>query len=67
MGALLARGKERAGKIPKGKLVNFEAMTAPGCETFSKIAKSWMKLEKTSQLFRRFSHPYQKHSQGEGR
>ncbi|XP_023379553.1 tetratricopeptide repeat protein 13 [Pteropus vampyrus] len=45
VGALMASGKEVAGKIPKGKLVDFEAMTAPGSEAFSKIAKSWMNLK----------------------
>ncbi|KAG9484124.1 hypothetical protein GDO78_009828 [Eleutherodactylus coqui] len=44
MGALMAGGKEVSGKIPKGKLVDFEAMTAPGSEAFSKTAKSWMNL-----------------------
>ncbi|XP_065446558.1 tetratricopeptide repeat protein 13 isoform X4 [Chrysemys picta bellii] len=46
MGALMASGKEVAGKIPKGKLVDFEAMTAPGSEAFSKIARSWMNLQR---------------------
>ncbi|XP_008592844.1 PREDICTED: tetratricopeptide repeat protein 13-like [Galeopterus variegatus] len=46
VGALMASGKEVAGKIPKGKLVDFEAMTAPGSEAFSKIAKSWMNLKR---------------------
>ncbi|XP_054194690.1 tetratricopeptide repeat protein 13 isoform X14 [Homo sapiens] len=45
VGALMASGKEVAGKIPKGKLVDFEAMTAPGSEAFSKVAKSWMNLK----------------------
>ncbi|XP_075452693.1 tetratricopeptide repeat protein 13 isoform X2 [Ascaphus truei] len=45
MGALMASGKEVSGKIPKGKLVDFEAMTAPGSEAFSKTAKSWMNLK----------------------
>ncbi|XP_073413742.1 tetratricopeptide repeat protein 13 isoform X3 [Dendrobates tinctorius] len=44
MGALMASGKEVSGKIPKGKLVDFEAMTAPGFEAFSKTSKSWMNL-----------------------
>ncbi|XP_060047996.1 tetratricopeptide repeat protein 13 isoform X7 [Erinaceus europaeus] len=50
VGALMASGKEVAGKIPKGKLVDFEAMTAPGSEAFSKIAKSWMNLKRYSPL-----------------
>ena len=43
-------------RIPKGaspplnlflfQLVDFEAMTAPGSEAFSKIAKSWMNLKR---------------------
>uniref|UniRef100_A0A8C5R2E8 Tetratricopeptide repeat domain 13 n=1 Tax=Leptobrachium leishanense TaxID=445787 RepID=A0A8C5R2E8_9ANUR len=45
MGALMASGKEVSGKIPKGKLVDFEAMTAPGPDVFTKSAKSWMKLK----------------------
>ncbi|XP_036292233.1 tetratricopeptide repeat protein 13 isoform X4 [Pipistrellus kuhlii] len=45
VGALMASGKEVAGKIPKGKLVDFEAMTAPGSEAFSKAARSWMNLK----------------------
>ncbi|KAM4041518.1 tetratricopeptide repeat protein 13 isoform 1-T1 [Anomaloglossus baeobatrachus] len=44
MGALMASGKQVSGKIPKGKLVDFEAMTAPGSEAFSKTSKSWMNL-----------------------
>ncbi|KAM5163778.1 LOW QUALITY PROTEIN: tetratricopeptide repeat protein 13 [Mantella aurantiaca] len=45
MGALMASGKEVSGKIPKGKLVDFEAMTALGSEAFSKTAKSWVNLK----------------------
>ncbi|XP_063773989.1 tetratricopeptide repeat protein 13 isoform X2 [Pseudophryne corroboree] len=45
MGTLMASGKEISGKIPKGKLVDFEAMTALGSETFSKTAKGWMNLK----------------------
>ncbi|KAM4771707.1 tetratricopeptide repeat protein 13 isoform 1-T1 [Rhinophrynus dorsalis] len=45
MGALMASGKEVSGKIPKGKLVDFEAMTSPGSESFSKTAKTWMNLK----------------------
>ncbi|XP_069786941.1 tetratricopeptide repeat protein 13 isoform X7 [Narcine bancroftii] len=45
MGALMASGKEITGKIPKGKLVDFEAMTTPSPEAFSKIGKSWMNLK----------------------
>ncbi|XP_023556641.1 tetratricopeptide repeat protein 13 isoform X7 [Octodon degus] len=52
VGALMASGKEVAGKIPKGKLVDFEAMTAPGSETFSKIAKSWMNLKSISPSYK---------------
>ncbi|KAJ7411733.1 Tetratricopeptide repeat protein 13 [Willisornis vidua] len=48
MGALMASGKEVSGKIPKGKLVDFEAMTAPGSEAFSKIARSWMNLKRNA-------------------
>ncbi|XP_034864333.1 tetratricopeptide repeat protein 13 isoform X2 [Mirounga angustirostris] len=52
VGALMASGKEVAGKIPKGKLVDFEAMTAPGSEAFSKIAKSWMSLKSISPSYK---------------
>uniref|UniRef100_A0A674KEY5 Tetratricopeptide repeat domain 13 n=1 Tax=Terrapene triunguis TaxID=2587831 RepID=A0A674KEY5_9SAUR len=85
MGALMASGKEVAGKIPKGKarssmghrdmlaatsfsshwpgtenrghwelwaLVDFEAMTAPGSEAFSKIARSWMNLQSISPSYK---------------
>ncbi|XP_078413535.1 tetratricopeptide repeat protein 13 isoform X2 [Cetorhinus maximus] len=45
MGALMASGKEITGRIPKGKLVDFEAMTTPSPEAFSKIGKSWMNLK----------------------
>uniref|UniRef100_A0A4W3K2W4 Tetratricopeptide repeat domain 13 n=1 Tax=Callorhinchus milii TaxID=7868 RepID=A0A4W3K2W4_CALMI len=54
MGALMASGKEVTGKIPKGKvslfydsfqLVDFEAMTTPSPEVFSKIGKLWMNLK----------------------
>ncbi|XP_025946480.1 tetratricopeptide repeat protein 13 isoform X6 [Apteryx rowi] len=52
MGALMASGKEISGKIPKGKLVDFEAMTAPGSEAFSKIARSWMNLKSISPSYK---------------
>ncbi|XP_028013758.1 tetratricopeptide repeat protein 13 isoform X2 [Eptesicus fuscus] len=52
VGALMASGKEVAGKIPKGKLVDFEAMTAPGSEAFSKAAKSWMNLKSISPSYK---------------
>ncbi|CAK6983800.1 hypothetical protein F7725_019896 [Scomber scombrus] len=45
MGALMASGKEVIGRIPKGKLVDFEAMTTPSPESFSKTAKNWMNLK----------------------
>uniref|UniRef100_A0A3P9JK07 Tetratricopeptide repeat domain 13 n=1 Tax=Oryzias latipes TaxID=8090 RepID=A0A3P9JK07_ORYLA len=45
MGALMASGKEVIGRIPKGKLVDFEAMTAPSPENFSKTTKGWMHLK----------------------
>uniref|UniRef100_A0A668AAF4 Tetratricopeptide repeat domain 13 n=1 Tax=Myripristis murdjan TaxID=586833 RepID=A0A668AAF4_9TELE len=53
MGALMASGKEVIGRIPKGKvtslyphrLVDFEAMTTPSPDSFSKTAKSWMNLK----------------------
>ncbi|XP_062981487.1 tetratricopeptide repeat protein 13 [Elgaria multicarinata webbii] len=52
MGALMASGKEVSGKIPKGKLVDFEAMTAPGSEAFSKIAKDWLNLKSISPSYK---------------
>ncbi|TNN49132.1 Tetratricopeptide repeat protein 13 [Liparis tanakae] len=45
MGALMASGKEVIGRIPKGKLVDFEAMTTPSPDSFSKTAKTWMNLK----------------------
>uniref|UniRef100_A0A8C8GPU6 Tetratricopeptide repeat domain 13 n=1 Tax=Oncorhynchus tshawytscha TaxID=74940 RepID=A0A8C8GPU6_ONCTS len=45
MGALMASGKEVIGRIPKGKLVDFEAMTTHSPESFSKTAKNWMNLK----------------------
>uniref|UniRef100_A0A671VKK0 Tetratricopeptide repeat domain 13 n=1 Tax=Sparus aurata TaxID=8175 RepID=A0A671VKK0_SPAAU len=45
MGALMASGKEVIGRVPKGKLVDFEAMTTPSPDSFSKTAKSWMNLK----------------------
>ncbi|KAK6297399.1 hypothetical protein J4Q44_G00319820 [Coregonus suidteri] len=45
MGALMASGKEVIGRIPKGKLVDFEAMTTPSPDRFSKTAKNWMNLK----------------------
>uniref|UniRef100_A0A3P8Z5T7 Tetratricopeptide repeat domain 13 n=1 Tax=Esox lucius TaxID=8010 RepID=A0A3P8Z5T7_ESOLU len=45
MGALMASGKEVMGRIPKGKLVDFEAMTTPSPDSFSKMAKNWMNLK----------------------
>ncbi|XP_061610664.1 tetratricopeptide repeat protein 13 isoform X2 [Phyllopteryx taeniolatus] len=42
MGAVMASGNEISGRIPKGKLVDFEAMTTPSPDSFSKTAKSWM-------------------------
>ncbi|XP_062497876.1 tetratricopeptide repeat protein 13 isoform X1 [Pezoporus occidentalis] len=52
MGALMASGKEVSGKIPKGKAIDFEAMTAPGSEAFSKIARSWMNLKSISPSYK---------------
>ncbi|XP_015227211.1 PREDICTED: tetratricopeptide repeat protein 13 [Cyprinodon variegatus] len=52
MGALMASGKEVIGRIPKGKLVDFEAMTAPSPENFSKTAKSWMNLKSLPSWYR---------------
>ncbi|XP_066467504.1 tetratricopeptide repeat protein 13 isoform X2 [Tiliqua scincoides] len=52
MGALMASGKEISGKIPKGKLVDFEAMTAPDSEAFSKTAKDWMNLKSISPSYK---------------
>ncbi|KAA8582840.1 hypothetical protein FQN60_015386 [Etheostoma spectabile] len=45
MGALMASGKEVMGRIPKGKLVDFESMTTPSPDIFSKTAKHWMNLK----------------------
>uniref|UniRef100_A0AAR2IR12 Tetratricopeptide repeat domain 13 n=1 Tax=Pygocentrus nattereri TaxID=42514 RepID=A0AAR2IR12_PYGNA len=45
MGALMASGKEVVGRVPSGKLVDFEAMTTPSADRFSKTAKSWMNLK----------------------
>ncbi|KPP73727.1 tetratricopeptide repeat protein 13-like [Scleropages formosus] len=45
MGALMASGKEVIGRIPKGKLLDFEAMTTSSADSFSKTAKSWMNLQ----------------------
>uniref|UniRef100_A0A8C5DN08 Tetratricopeptide repeat domain 13 n=1 Tax=Gouania willdenowi TaxID=441366 RepID=A0A8C5DN08_GOUWI len=44
MGALMASGREVVGRIPKGKLVDFEAMTTSSPDTFSRTAKHWMSL-----------------------
>ncbi|KAJ7342230.1 hypothetical protein JRQ81_009754 [Phrynocephalus forsythii] len=52
MGALMASGREISGKIPKGKLVDFEAMTASSAETFSKIAKDWLNLKSISPSYK---------------
>uniref|UniRef100_A0A8C6KJ21 Tetratricopeptide repeat domain 13 n=1 Tax=Nothobranchius furzeri TaxID=105023 RepID=A0A8C6KJ21_NOTFU len=61
MGALMASGKEVIGRIPKGKvkkkknfyfLVDFEAMTAPSPDSFSKTAKSWMNLKSLPNWYR---------------
>ncbi|KAG7267173.1 hypothetical protein CRUP_008994, partial [Coryphaenoides rupestris] len=46
MGVLMASGKgEVIGRIPRGKLVDFEAMTTPSPDGFSKTAKSCMTLK----------------------
>ncbi|XP_060738902.1 tetratricopeptide repeat protein 13 isoform X2 [Tachysurus vachellii] len=45
MGALMASGKEVVGRIPSGKLVDFEAMTTPSPDRFTKTTKSWMNLK----------------------
>ncbi|XP_061667741.1 tetratricopeptide repeat protein 13 isoform X2 [Syngnathoides biaculeatus] len=42
MGAVMASGNEVSGRIPKGKLVDFEAMTTASPDSFSKTARSWM-------------------------
>nr|XP_056708369.1 tetratricopeptide repeat protein 13 isoform X2 [Euleptes europaea] len=52
MGALMASGKEVSGKIPKGKLVDFEAMTTPDSEAFSKTAKDWLNLKSISPSYK---------------
>ncbi|XP_060098731.1 tetratricopeptide repeat protein 13 [Heteronotia binoei] len=52
MGALMASGKEVSGKIPKGKLVDFEAMTAPDSEAFSRTAKDWLNLKSISPSYK---------------
>ncbi|KAK3506841.1 hypothetical protein QTP70_029246 [Hemibagrus guttatus] len=44
-GALMASGKEVVGRIPAGKLVDFEAMTTPSPDRFTKTAKGWMNLK----------------------
>ncbi|XP_067844716.1 tetratricopeptide repeat protein 13 isoform X3 [Heptranchias perlo] len=51
MGALMASGKEVTGRIPKGKLVDFEAMTTPSPEAFSKIGKNWMNLKSLPAMY----------------
>uniref|UniRef100_A0A672NPB5 Tetratricopeptide repeat protein 13-like n=1 Tax=Sinocyclocheilus grahami TaxID=75366 RepID=A0A672NPB5_SINGR len=45
MGALMASGKEVLGRIPSGKLFDFEAMTTVSPDRFSKTVKSWMNLK----------------------
>ncbi|XP_048841610.1 tetratricopeptide repeat protein 13 isoform X2 [Brienomyrus brachyistius] len=45
MGALMASGKEVIGKIPKGKLLDFEALTISSPDNFTKTAKNWMNLK----------------------
>ncbi|XP_062857899.1 tetratricopeptide repeat protein 13 isoform X2 [Trichomycterus rosablanca] len=45
MGSLMASGKEVLGRIPAGKLVDFEAMTTSSPERFTKTAKTWMNLK----------------------
>ncbi|KAM6462299.1 tetratricopeptide repeat protein 13 isoform 3-T3 [Liasis olivaceus] len=52
MGALMASGKEVSGKIPKGKLVDFEAMIASSSEAFSKVAKGWLNLKSISPSYK---------------
>ncbi|XP_051500787.1 tetratricopeptide repeat protein 13-like isoform X2 [Myxocyprinus asiaticus] len=45
MGALMASGKEVLGRMPSGKLFDFEAMTTANPDRFSKTVKSWMNLK----------------------
>ncbi|XP_056118622.1 tetratricopeptide repeat protein 13 isoform X2 [Rhinichthys klamathensis goyatoka] len=45
MGSLMASGKEVLGRIPSGKLFDFEAMTTANPDRFSKTVKSWMNLK----------------------
>uniref|UniRef100_H3B7C2 Tetratricopeptide repeat domain 13 n=2 Tax=Latimeria chalumnae TaxID=7897 RepID=H3B7C2_LATCH len=52
IGALMASGKEILGRIPMGKLIHFEAMTASGPEAFSKVAKSWMNIKSLSSSYK---------------
>ncbi|XP_063163220.1 tetratricopeptide repeat protein 13 isoform X3 [Candoia aspera] len=52
MGALMASGKEVSGKIPKGKLVDFEALIASSSEAFSKVAKGWLNLKSISPSYK---------------
>uniref|UniRef100_A0A8C6X9F1 Tetratricopeptide repeat domain 13 n=1 Tax=Naja naja TaxID=35670 RepID=A0A8C6X9F1_NAJNA len=52
MGALMASGQEVSGKIPKGKLVDFEAMIASSSEAFNKVAKGWLNLKSISPSYK---------------
>uniref|UniRef100_A0A670Z852 Tetratricopeptide repeat domain 13 n=1 Tax=Pseudonaja textilis TaxID=8673 RepID=A0A670Z852_PSETE len=52
MGALMASGQEVSGKIPKGKLVDFEAMIASSSEAFNKVAKGWLNLKGISPSYK---------------
>ncbi|XP_033125868.1 tetratricopeptide repeat protein 13-like [Anneissia japonica] len=45
IGLVLAIGKEVTGKIPKGKVVDIEAILAGTPETFASLSKSWMNIQ----------------------
>nr|XP_032804298.1 tetratricopeptide repeat protein 13 isoform X1 [Petromyzon marinus] len=48
VGGLLASGKEISVKIPKGMLVDLEAMTAGSPEAFISTMRTWIKLKSAS-------------------
>ncbi|XP_071962571.1 tetratricopeptide repeat protein 13-like isoform X2 [Antedon mediterranea] len=48
IGLVLAIGKEVTGKIPKGKVMDIEAILAGNHETFASLSRGWMNIQPTS-------------------
>ena len=46
LGLILSLGREVTGRIPRGKVMDVEAILAGSPEAFATLAKSWMDIKK---------------------